>query len=90
MSSRRRNEKSAKKNFNGKTTVLPLEAEFSPKITFNYPESLRCLDKGSIPLKDDLITPVNEEIGNTDHLFWADNFDEQDEENFGSAIRRWD
>ena len=42
-----------------------------------------------MPLKDDLITPANERIeNNTDHLFWAQNIEPNDEENLGSSIGR--
>ena len=37
-----------------------------------------------MPLKDDLITPANETIENTDHLFWAESLDPNDYENFSA------
>ena len=87
-SPRRRNEKSKARSRNEGIMSLPEEAATSPQITFNYPERTSWLDRGTMPLKDDLITPVNEKVENTDHLFWAENLDQNDDENFGSTIGR--
>ena len=68
---------------------LPVQAAASPKITFNYPERTSSLDGGTMPLKDDLITPANEVAEyNTDHLFWVQNLNPNDEENDGASIGR--
>ena len=65
-------------------TSLPEQAMSSPQITFNYPERTSQLDKGTMPLKDDLITPANETIENTDHLFWAESLDPNDYEDLSA------